>query len=45
MEFFNPHLYDLANPELWVANLDGTELKQLTRTKQTESSPTWSPTR
>jgi F-type H+-transporting ATPase subunit b len=19
MEFFNPHLYDLANPELWVA--------------------------
>lgn len=32
-----------GNPELWVANLDGTELKQLTRTKQTESSPTWSP--
>ena len=19
MEFFNPHLYDLSNPELWVA--------------------------
>jgi TolB protein len=32
-----------GSPELWVANLDGTGLKQLTRTKGAEASPTWSP--
>lgn len=32
-----------GSPELWVANLDGSGLKQLTRTKGAEASPTWSP--
>ena len=29
--------------ELWVSNMDGSGLKQLTTGKEAESSPTWSP--
>ena len=32
-----------GNPELFVCNVDGTGLKQLTKTKEGESSPCWSP--
>jgi TolB protein len=32
-----------GNPNLWVCNLDGSGLKQLTRTRDEDSSPTWSP--
>lgn len=32
-----------GSPDLWVANLDGSGLKQLTRTKGAEASPCWSP--
>ncbi len=32
-----------GSPDLWVSNLDGSGLKQLTRTKGAEASPTWSP--
>ena len=32
-----------GSPDLYVCNIDGTGLKQLTRTKEDESSPCWSP--
>jgi TolB protein len=32
-----------GSPNLWVCNLDGSGLKQLTRTRDEDSSPTWSP--
>ena len=32
-----------GSPEVWVANADGGDLKQLTRTPEDESSPCWSP--
>jgi TolB protein len=32
-----------GNPELWVAGADGAGLKQLTQTREAESSPCWSP--
>jgi TolB protein len=32
-----------GSPDLWVANIDGTNLKQLTKTREDESSPCWSP--
>ena len=31
-----------GSPEVWVCNADGSELKQLTRTPEDESSPCWS---
>ncbi|HXI68987.1 MAG TPA: hypothetical protein VNN22_01380 [Verrucomicrobiae bacterium] len=32
-----------GSPDIWVCNVDGTNLKQLTRTPEDESSPCWSP--
>lgn len=32
-----------GSPDLWVANADGGNLRQLTRSRGTEASPTWSP--
>lgn len=32
-----------GSPDLWIANLDGSGLRQLTRTKGAEATPTWSP--
>lgn len=32
-----------GNPELFVCDIDGSNLKQLTKTKEGESSPCWSP--
>ena len=32
-----------GSPDLWVANIDGSNLKQLTKTREDESSPCWSP--
>lgn len=32
-----------GSPDVWVCNIDGTGLKQLTTTKEDESSPCWSP--
>lgn len=32
-----------GSPDLWVSDIDGGNLKQLTRTKEDESSPCWSP--
>ena len=32
-----------GSPDLYVANIDGTGLKQLTKTRESESSPCWSP--
>jgi TolB protein len=32
-----------GNPNLWICNIDGGGLKQLTRTRDEDSSPTWSP--
>ncbi len=32
-----------GSPDLYVANIDGTGLKQLTTTRESESSPCWSP--
>jgi TolB protein len=32
-----------GSPDLWVSDLDGRNLKQLTTTKEDESSPCWSP--
>lgn len=32
-----------GSPDIWVCNADGTGLKQLTFTREDESSPTWSP--
>jgi TolB protein len=32
-----------GSPNLWVCNLDGGGLKQLTRTRDEDSCPTWSP--
>lgn len=32
-----------GSPDVWVADMDGTNLKQLTKTRETEASPTWSP--
>jgi TolB protein len=32
-----------GSPDLWVANADGSGLKQLTKTRGSEASPTWSP--
>ncbi len=32
-----------GSPDLYVADLDGTNLKQLTKTREDESSPCWSP--
>ncbi len=32
-----------GSPDLFVANSDGTNLKQLTQTREDESSPCWSP--
>jgi TolB protein len=32
-----------GSPDVWVANIDGTGLTQLTKTKEDESSPCWSP--
>jgi TolB protein len=32
-----------GSPNLWVCNLDGSGLKQLTRTRDEDSCPTWSP--
>ena len=32
-----------GSPDVWVCNIDGTNLKQLTTTPEDESSPCWSP--
>jgi TolB protein len=32
-----------GNPDLYVMNMDGSGLKQLTKTREAESSPCWSP--
>lgn len=32
-----------GSPDLWVANVDGSDLRQLTKTKELEASPCWSP--
>ena len=32
-----------GNPDLYVSDLDGNNLRQLTRTREAESSPCWSP--
>jgi TolB protein len=32
-----------GSPDIWVSNLDGTGLTQLTKTREDESSPCWSP--
>ncbi len=32
-----------GSPDLWVADIDGKNLKQLSKTRETEASPTWSP--
>ncbi|MCL5097569.1 MAG: hypothetical protein M1608_08585, partial [Candidatus Omnitrophica bacterium] len=32
-----------GSPDVWVAHADGTGLKQLTNTREDESSPCWSP--
>jgi TolB protein len=32
-----------GSPNLWVCNLDGSGLQQLTRTRDDDSGPTWSP--
>jgi TolB protein len=32
-----------GSPDLWVANIDGSGLRQLTKTHEPESSPCWSP--
>ena len=32
-----------GSPDLWVCNIDGSNLQQLTKTKEDESSPCWSP--
>ncbi len=32
-----------GSPDVWVADIDGKNLKQLTKTRETEASPTWSP--
>jgi TolB protein len=32
-----------GSPDVWVCNIDGTNLKQLTKTPEDESSPCWSP--
>jgi TolB protein len=32
-----------GSPDVFVCNIDGTDLRQLTRTKEDESSPCWSP--
>lgn len=32
-----------GSPDLYVCNIDGTGLRQLTKTKEDESSPCWSP--
>jgi TolB protein len=32
-----------GSPDLWVANIDGSGLKQLTSTREAESSPCWAP--
>lgn len=32
-----------GSPDLWVCNIDGSGLKQLTKTPDDESSPCWSP--
>jgi TolB protein len=32
-----------GSPDIWVANIDGSGLTQLTTTKEDESSPCWSP--
>ncbi|MFN7141319.1 MAG: hypothetical protein ACK4UN_18485 [Limisphaerales bacterium] len=32
-----------GNPDLYVADIDGSNLRQLTRTRDDESSPCWSP--
>ena len=32
-----------GSPDVWVANIDGTGLTQLTKTREDESSPCWSP--
>jgi len=32
-----------GSPDVWVADIDGKNLKQLTTTRETEASPTWSP--
>jgi len=32
-----------GSPDLYVANIDGSGLKQLTKTRESESSPCWSP--
>lgn len=32
-----------GSPDLWVANADGSGLRQLTKTRGSEASPTWSP--
>ena len=32
-----------GSPDVWVCNIDGTDLRQLTKTREDESSPCWSP--
>jgi TolB protein len=32
-----------GSPDLYVSNLDGSDLRQLTKTREDESSPCWSP--
>jgi TolB protein len=32
-----------GSPDLWVCNIDGSDLRQLTKTREDESSPCWSP--
>lgn len=32
-----------GSPDVWVADIDGKNIKQLTKSRETEASPTWSP--
>jgi len=32
-----------GSPDVWVADIDGKNLKQLTKTRETEASPAWAP--
>lgn len=32
-----------GSPDIWVANIDGSGMRQVTKTKEAEASPCWSP--
>ena len=36
-------LIKAGSPDVWVCNIDGTNIRQLTKTREDESSPCWSP--